>query len=530
MSEAATTIVREIPATIGRLAAKQAKEVQIKRVAAYARVSTETEEQQNSYEAQVNYYTQYIQGKKEWAFAGVYSDEGISGTSMKKRDGFNRMVADALAGQIDLIVTKSVSRFARNTVDTLSTVRTLKKHGVEVYFEKENIYTLDSKGELLITIMSSLAQEESRSISENVTWGQRRRFADGKVSLPYKQFLGYEKGEDGKPRIIPEQAETVRLIYRLFIEGQTPAAIAKCFTRKGIPTPAGKANWQASTVRSILTNEKYKGDAILQKTFCVDFLTKKMKPNEGEVPQYYVENSHPAIITPAVFDEVQLEIERRRQCKYTCRGDCFSSHIICGECGAFYGSKVWHSNDPYRHTVWECNNKYKNERICTTPHLTEDEIKAAFVKAINQMVSSKAALLREYRQIIAQLTDTAVPEGELARQREEHEVVEGLLRRLIADNAHKAMDQEEYTRRETALQDRYEAAQREIAALEKQCNAQKVRSEQLSAFLDGIKKQRDFLTEFDEHLWRMTVESVTIHSRERMVFRFKGGVTIELKG
>jgi len=529
MSEAATTIVREIPATIGRLAPQQTQQAQIKRVAAYARVSTETEEQQNSYDAQVSYYTQYIQGKKEWAFAGVYSDEGISGTSIKKRDGFNRMVADALAGQIDLIVTKSVSRFARNTVDTLSTVRNLKKHGVEVYFEKENIYTLDSKGELLITIMSSLAQEESRSISENVTWGQRRRFADGKVSLPYKQFLGYQKGEDGRPCIVPEQAEIVRLIYRLFVEGQTPAAIAKHFTRTGIPTPAGKTNWQASTVRSILTNEKYKGDAILQKTFCVDFLTKKMKPNEGEVPQYYVENSHPAIITPAVFDEVQLEIERRRQCKYTCRGDCFSSHIICGECGAFYGSKVWHSNDPYRHTVWECNNRYKNERICTTPYLTEEEIKAAFVKAINQMVSSKADIVREYREIIDQLTDAAILEDELARQREEHEVVEGLLRKLIAENAQKALDQEEYSRRETALQERYEAAQREIAALEKQRNEQKVRSEQLSAFLDGIEKQRDLLTEFDEHLWRMTVESVTIHSRERMVFRFKGGVTIELK-
>lgn len=530
MSEATTTVVREIPATIGRLATKQTKDVQIKRVAAYARVSTETEEQQNSYEAQVNYYTQFIQSKQEWAFAGIYSDEGISGTSIKKRDGFNRMIADALAGQIDLIVTKSVSRFARNTVDTLSTVRKLKKYGVEVYFEKENIYTLDSKGELLITIMSSLAQEESRSISENVTWGQRRRFADGKVSLPYKQFLGYEKGEDGRPRIVPEQAEIVQLIYRLFIEGRTPSAIAKHFTRTGIPTPAGKADWQASTVRSILTNEKYKGDAILQKTFCVDFLTKKMKPNEGEVPQYYVENSHPAIITPAVFDEVQLEIERRRQCKYTCRGDCFSSHIICGECGAFYGSKVWHSNDPYRHTVWECNNKYKNERICTTPHLTEDEIKAAFVKAVNQMVSSKADIIGEYREIIDHLTDAAALEDKLARQHEEYEVVEGLLRRLIAENAQKAMDQEEYARRETALQERYEAAQHEIASLEKQRNEQKVRREQLNAFLDMVGKRQDLLEDFDEHLWRMTVETMRIYSKEKMVFRFKGGVTLKLKG
>lgn len=192
--------------------------VTLKRVAAYARVSTDNDEQLSSYEAQVDYYTRQI----KWSFVNVYSDEGISATSTKKREGFNRMIKDALGGKIDLIITKSVSRFARNTVDTLTTVRKLKEKGVEVYFENENIYTLDSKGELLITIISSLAQEESRSISENVTWGQRKRFADGKVSLPYKQFLGYEKGEDGLPKIVEKEAKVVRLIYKLFLEGKTP--------------------------------------------------------------------------------------------------------------------------------------------------------------------------------------------------------------------------------------------------------------------------------------------------------------------
>ena len=232
--------------------------------------------------------------------------------STKKRDGFNQMVADALAGKIDLIVTKSVSRFARNTVDSLTTVRKLKEKGVEVWFEKENIYTLDSKGELLITIMSSLAQEESRSISENVTWGQRKRMADGKVSLPYKQFLGYRKGEDGLPEIVPEEAATVRLIYRLFMEGKTYSAIATHLIKNGVPTPAGKENWQACVARSILTNEKYKGHALLQKTFCADFLTKEKVKNTGQVQQYYVENSHPAIIDPDEWDAVQAEIERRK--------------------------------------------------------------------------------------------------------------------------------------------------------------------------------------------------------------------------
>jgi DNA invertase Pin-like site-specific DNA recombinase len=199
-------------------------------VAGYARVSTDSDEQFTSYEAQIDYYTQYIKKRDDWEFVKVYTDEGISGTNTKRREGFNEMVADALAGKIDLIVTKSVSRFARNTVDSLVTVRKLKEHHVEVFFEKENIYTFDSKGELLITIMSSLAQEESRSISENVTWGQRKRFADGKVSLPYRRFLGYRKGEDGLPEIVPEEAVIVRDIYRMFISGKSVSAIAKILT------------------------------------------------------------------------------------------------------------------------------------------------------------------------------------------------------------------------------------------------------------------------------------------------------------
>jgi len=285
--------VRIIPATIRQNSANGTHLNTKRRTAAYARVSTDSEEQLTSYEAQVDYYTKYIKDRADWEFVRVYTDEGISATNTKKRDGFKQMIADALDGKIDLIITKSVSRFARNTVDSLVTVRQLKEKGVEIYFEKENIYTLDSKGELLITIMSSLAQEESRSISENVTWGQRKRMADGKVSLPYGQFLGYEKGEDGLPRIVESEAEIVRMIFRLFMEGKTPSAIAKQLASQGIPSPAGKKRWQVATVKSMLGNEKYKGDALLQKGFTVDFLTKKRKNNEGEVPQYYVQNSPP---------------------------------------------------------------------------------------------------------------------------------------------------------------------------------------------------------------------------------------------
>lgn len=249
-----------------------------RRTAGYARVSTDADEQFTSYEAQVDYYTRYINSHADWEFVKVYTDEGISGTDTKHRDGFNEMITDALAGKIDLIVTKSVSRFARNTVDSLTTIRKLKEKGVEVYFEKENIWTFDSKGELLLTIMSSLAQEESRSISENVTWGKRKSASDGKVYVAYSRFLGYDKGEHKCEMVInPEQAELVKRIYRDFMSGKTAFTIATELTEEGIPTPGGKTQWRPSTVNSILSNEKYKGCARLQKTYTVDFLSKTQK-------------------------------------------------------------------------------------------------------------------------------------------------------------------------------------------------------------------------------------------------------------
>ena len=219
--------ITRYPVTRSMFTAMPIASVARRRVAAYARVSTDSDEQFTSYEAQIDYYTRYIRARDDWEFVRVYTDEGISGVKTKNRDGFNEMLRDAMDGKIDLIVTKSVSRFARNTVDSLVAVRNLKEHGTEVFFEKENIWTLDSKGELLITIMSSLAQEESRSISENVTWGMRKRFADGKVSMPYKRFLGYDKGEDGRPVINEAEARIVRFIFRLFLEEERRRASAK---------------------------------------------------------------------------------------------------------------------------------------------------------------------------------------------------------------------------------------------------------------------------------------------------------------
>ena len=377
------TKVRTIPATVQRFAPAMPLRARL-RVAAYARVSTDEEEQLSSYEAQVDYYTRYIQSNPEWTFVEVYADEGLSGTNTRKRRNFNRMIDDALAGKIDRIVTKSVSRFARNTVDTLTTIRKLKEKGVGVTFEKENIDTLDSKGELLITIMSSLAQEESRSISENVTWGWRKRISDGKVSVAYSHFLGYEKGEDGSMQVVESEAKIVQQIYGMFLDGQTPSSIAAFLTKQRIPTPAGREKWQSSTVKSILTNEKYKGDALLQKTITVDFLSKAHKINEGEAPQFFVENSHPAIISREIYDLVQMELQRRgKRGRHTSAKSIFSDRLICGECGATFGSKVWHSTDPYRKVIWRCNQKYtRKDEKCPNRHLNEEKIKDVFVIAV----------------------------------------------------------------------------------------------------------------------------------------------------
>lgn len=339
------------------------KERYLRRVAAYARVSTESAEQGASLEAQRDYYDQYIKSHSNWRMVDIYYDSGISGLSHKNRDGFNQMISDALDGKIDLIVTKSLSRFARNTVDTLTTIRKLKAAGVEVFFEKENIYTLDSKGEFLITLMSSMAQEESRSISENITWGQRKRFADGRYSVPYRRFLGYDQGGTNSLVVNLDEAKTVKLIFRLFLEGRPEDSIADYLTHNCIPSPSGKPQWSQSVVRNILRNEKYKGDALLQKKFTVDFLQKKIKKNEGELPQYYVEKGHTPILSDELFDLVQAELARRSSLggRYSFTHP-LASKITCSCCGGFYGRKISHSNDSrYRRQFWRCNRFYTKE-------------------------------------------------------------------------------------------------------------------------------------------------------------------------
>ena len=523
--------VTTIPATLNRFDSRPIAAAKKRKTAGYARVSTDSEEQSTSYEAQVDYYTRYINGREDWEFAGVYTDEGISATNTKKRDGFNQMIEDALAGKIDLIITKSVSRFARNTVDSLTTVRKLKEKGIEVYFEKENIYTLDSKGELLITIMSSLAQEESRSISENTTWGKRKQFADGKGSLAYSTFLGYEKGEDGSLRVNPEQAETVKLIYQLFLQGLSPYAIGKKLTGMGIKSPAGKDIWHQSSVKSILTNEKYKGDALLQKQYTADFLTKKRKRNQGEIPQYYVEGNHEAIIPPETWELVQEEMERRRKmdARYS-SASIFSSKIKCSECGNWYGSKVWHSQDKYRRVIFQCNRKFKNDKKCQTPHLTEDEIKEAFVKAVNAVIPEKDELIANTKVMMRTVCDITELEVEQSRLLTEMGTVAEMIKRIVAENKAAAIDQGEYQMRRNELVARYEFAKEGYGRASDEISERQRKRKVYMRFIGGLQRLDGFCKGFDEELWTALLDHATVYTKDDIRFTFKVGDEVKVTG
>ena len=524
--------VTQIPASRNLFTSNPITAVRKRRVAAYARVSTDSDEQATSYEAQVDYYTTYIHSRLDWEFVNIYADEGISGLNTKHREGFNSMIADALAGKIDLIITKSVSRFARNTVDSLTTVRTLKEHGVEVYFEKENIWTFDSKGELLITIMSSLAQEESRSISENVTWGQRKRFADGKVTMPYKQFLGYEKGPDGKPMVNEEQAQTVRLIYRLFMEGQTPSGIGSILTEKGIPTPSGKRKWSDSTILSILTNEKYKGEALLQKTFCADFLTRKMQKNNGEVHQWYVTDSHPAIISIEEFDAVQQEIARRRELgwRYSSKG-VFAGKLFCGDCGGLYGAKVWHSTDAYRCVIWQCNHKYCKKEgqgsRCSTPHFKEQEIITMFMAACEELLGKKQSIAQRAETIIRMLSDCTELDVVIQNAESEMEIVSQLMQEHIRCMATRAIPEDEAKAKEATLESRFHTAEEKCIQMRLEKERRLAKSREIRRFAKSLTS--DDATGWREKEWLMLLDKATVQQDRTIDFLFKDGTSIKVR-
>lgn len=516
--------VTTIPATKRLYTGESLATPTIRKVAGYARVSTDHEDQITSYEAQVDYYTRYISEHAGWQLAGIYTDEGITGTSTKHREGFKSMVADALAGRIDLILTKSVSRFARNTVDTLTTVRKLKDKGVEVYFEKENIWTLDAKGELLITIMSSLAQEEARSISENVTWGHRKRFADGKAIIPYKSLLGYKRGEGDRLVIDETQAPTVQLIYRLFLDGKSIIEIKHILESKGLITVRGKKTWSTTTIRSILTNEKYRGDLLLQKTIVTDFLTKQTKINEGEAPQYYVSGDHEPIIAPAAWDQVQYELATRHANSATAKKGLFATRLKCTFCRAWYGRKTWASTSPSKHTVWQCNHKYQGDQICASATLRDQQIEDAFLGALNQL-ADQLGTHSHLDKIIEKTFATDELQTQHDELTEKLEEYEASFDKLIAENQQVAQDQGAYLERFSKLETDYQHTQAKVQAVNAEIKNRRIKKQTLHATLTQLQAQP--IQKFRPSQWTALIDYATV-SDTAITFTFKTGTEITI--
>ncbi|WP_345890311.1 recombinase family protein [Streptococcus sp. k-402] len=373
-------------------------------------MSTDQDEQLSSYENQVNYYREYILKHEDYELVDIYADEGISATNTKKRDAFNRLIQDCRGGKVDRILVKSISRFARNTLDCIKYVRELKELGIGVTFEKENIDSLDSKGEVLLTILSSLAQDESRSISENSTWGIRKKFERGVVQVNTTNFMGYDKDEKGNLIINHEQAKVVRYIFDRFLEGYSPEFISKELRELEIPGCTGKAKWCPSAIWKMLQNEKYKGDALLQKTYTVDFLTKKRIYNDGQVNQYYIENNHEPILDREKWEIVQLEIARRKKFREQHKlqfyimqkeNNSFTTKVFCAECGSAFGRKNWTTSRGKR-KVWQCNNRYriKGQVGCLNNHIDEEMLEKAVMMAVSILKENRELLQSKWNKLI----------------------------------------------------------------------------------------------------------------------------------
>ena len=465
-----------------------------RRVAAYARVSTDSDDQENSFDAQKSFYERYIKENPLWEFVGIYADEGISGTSTKGRKEFQRMINDAKNGKIDLIIAKSMSRFARNTLDTLTYIRDLKARGVECFFQKENIYTFDSKGELLITIMSSLAQEESRSISENVKWGIRKSFADGKVYLPHKNFIGY-KYDENKNIIIDKDTEwVVKLIYKEFMSGRTFRQICKILEKKGVKTPGGKYKWSETTVRSILS----------------------------------VRDSHPYIIPKEEWDMVQLELQRRAELRYSYSSkNCFSSKLICADCGHLYGSKVWHSTDKYKKTIWQCNYKFdkKNKSQCQTPTLNEEEIKAMFVGAYNKMIVNKGEILNNLELVLNQIVSVESIEDKIKEVNEELEQIVHEVEVLI----HSSLTIDYVNEKQLNLEAKYDALVKKLKKLEHQKDEVIEKHNKINTFIANLRHKGIVITEFDEELFNIMIDKAVVHRDKSIEFIFNSGYEVKVE-
>jgi len=494
------------------------------RVAAYCRVSTDSDEQSTSYEAQIEHYTAYINGHPDWELAGIYADDGISGTNTKKREEFNRMIDECMAGHIDMVITKSISRFARNTLDCLKYIRQLKEKNIPVYFEKENINSMDSKGEVMLTIMASLAQQESQSLSQNVKLGLQYRYQQGEIQVNCKWFLGYTKDENKHLVIVPEEAEIVKRIYREYLEGASMLKIARGLEADGILNGAGKEKWHTSNINQILRNEKYIGDALLQKTYTVDFLTKKRVKNNGLVPQYYVENSHEAIIPREIFMQVQEELIRRRCVHLSKNGNkrsfssthCFSNMIICGNCGEVFRRVHW-NNRGKKSIVWRCVSRLENTGLfCDARTVPESTLEQVLVTSINDTLSGKDAFLSTLQNNIATVLSRENDKTLTDIDNRLEELQTQLLRLASSKADYEDVADEIYRLREQKQKALVENAGRD---------EQRKRITDMSAFL---REQPTAIPSYDESLVRRLIGKVTIYE-DKFTVEFKSGVTVNVE-
>ena len=499
-----------------------------KRVAAYCRVSTEEEEQQSSYEAQCSYYTDKIMTNPEWTMAGIFSDEGISGTSTRKREEFNRMIRRCRQKKIDLILTKSISRFARNTVDCLKYVRVLKELGIGIYFEKENINTLDMDTELILTFMGAFAQSESESISANVRWGKRQAMKEGKVSVNFEKLYGYCVDESGQPQIDPVKGEAVRVIYEQYLRGASLRMIKECLEEIQYPSPSKGSTWNIGQIRYILSNEKYCGDVLMQKTFIKDCLSKKAVRNTGQLPMYLVQNNHPAIVSRADYQTVQAELARRNATKSpstkgapTGRASyaskyALSERLICGECGTLYRRCTWTYKGEKR-VVWRCVSRldYGTKYCHNSPTMREGSLQQAIMEAINSQMDTKEntvhLIAEAMEQELVTVSDSDVTLGAVKRRMHElEEEFANLLRSASCGSGQDYRDRFQAITEETA---RLKAQQEEISAQLRTNQSIRSKMQQITAAASQMEHQ---MTQWDEAMIRQTVHTVEVISADRI--------------
>ena len=531
-------VVREIPrAAILHI---DAKEVLRMVVVAYARVSTEKEEQEDSFERQVSYYTTLINSKPEWKFGGIYADPGITGPRAEKRPDFLRMIEDCRAGKINKILVKSISRFARNTVDALNYIRELKELGISIYFENENIDTLTPGGEVLITILAAMAEQESRTMSTNIKWSYQKKFKNGEVLLNTSMMMGYIKtdrrDEEGKViyEINEEEAVVVRRIYREYLSGVTVTRICRGLEADGIPTKLGRKRWQPSVIKSILTNEKYTGDALLGKTFKADVLSKKRQKNMGQAPMYYAEGTQPAIIEKEVFELVKAEMQHRADEKNTAVGNSrytskypFSGLLVCGECGHKLRRHVRKVGSGKQVPAWGCSNRISNGRAaCDSHHVNEETLQRTYTAAVQEMIADAEEVIRLVQDSTGLVME---PENTAELARVEQEIIE--LQEAVME-IHKAKQKRGIGAAEYAEKIR-EHSQRmqELEARQEELQTTENRYNQIKVWLDNFARHiqsGEIMNTDDSQIMKQLVEQIIVGA-DSMEIQFKCGVIVKQK-